>query len=162
MSDTDLRDDMVKLVSYSIVCIERGRERALVCNECRVFSENLDDCDFDTWVVAEYIDEWQCSHQGRRFPCNKKDLRVVHTVLGRWPKQDLHYEEKQLRRLAGIEEGVDRIADEIGGRSHHHHLSSGSGTGTGGSGTGYGTGGTGGGTGGGYGTGSGHDEPEGA
>lgn len=107
MTNTDLRDDMLKLVSYSIVNIERGRERTLVCNECQLFSDNMSDCDFDTWVVADFIERWQHDHPGKRFPYNNKDLRVVHQVQGRWPKQDLRFEEKQLHRLAGIQHAIE-------------------------------------------------------
>lgn len=117
MTNTDLRDDMLKLVSYSIVCIERGRERSLLCNQCRLFSDNMTDCDFEVWVIADFIEHWQREHPGRRLPCNKKDLRVAFEVKGRWPKQDLRFEEKQLRRLHGIEESIDKLNTGLTGLS---------------------------------------------
>ena len=99
MADTNLSDDMLKLVSYSIVCIERGAEKVLLCQDCKIFGDNMTDCDFDSWVIADY-----CEHHD--VPCEKKYLRVAYTVQGRWPKPDLQYEEKQLERLEGIEDAI--------------------------------------------------------
>lgn len=97
--DTNLSDDMLKLVQYSIVCIERDREEVLVCNACKLFADNMNDCDFDSWVIADYV-----QHHALTF--DKKYLRVTFQVLGRWPQQDLRYEQKELRRLAGIEAAI--------------------------------------------------------
>lgn len=111
MSDRNLRDDDVKLVSYSIVCIERGRERTLVCNESKVFNDNMSDCDFETWVIADYV------AGNPSIPCDRRDLRVAYEVKGRWPQQDLHYEERQLAELRGIKRA---ILDSVGGVAPHH------------------------------------------
>lgn len=107
MGDHNLNDDLVKMVSYSIACIQRGNERVMACNRCKVFSDNMDACAFETWIISEYIQEWHALHPDARcFPCDSKFLRVSYEVQGRWPKQDLHYEEKELDRLAGIERAI--------------------------------------------------------
>ena len=116
MTDQNLRDDMLKLVQYQIVCIERGKEEVLVCDECKLFSDNMTDCDFDAWVIADYSRE--CARRAHNEPpygpgnpppckpCKSKYLRVTYEVKGRWPKQDLGYETKQLRRLEAISEAI--------------------------------------------------------
>lgn len=105
MADKNLSDDMLKLVSYSIVCIERGHEKVLLCNDCKIFSDNMSDCDFDAWVIADY-----CEHHP--VPCNKKYLRVAYEVQGRWAKPDLNYEQKQLDRLTGIQRAILECCDK--------------------------------------------------
>lgn len=104
MADTNLSDDMLKLVSYSIVCIERGEEKVLLCSDCKLFADNMSDCDFDSWVVADY-----CEHH--EVPCDKKYLRVTYEVKGRWPKPDLQFEEKQLERLEDISAAILKDKD---------------------------------------------------
>ena len=110
MADTNLSDDMLKLVQYSIVCIERGKEKVLVCNECKFFADNMTDCDFDAWVISDYTRD--CARRASDpkekpcKPCKSKYLRVTYEVKARWPKEDLNYEEKQLRRLEGISEAI--------------------------------------------------------
>jgi len=105
MAEKNLSDDMLKLVQYCIVCIERGHEKVLVCNECKLFSDNMTDCDFDGWVLADYT-------QHNKVPCDKKFLRVTYEVVGRWPKQDLNYQEKQLQRLSGIQRAILECCDK--------------------------------------------------
>jgi len=105
MAEKNLSDDMLKLVQYCIVCIERGHEEVLVCNECKLFSDNMTDCDFDGWVLADYT-------QHNKVPCDKKFLRVTYEVVGRWPKQDLNYQEKQLQRLSGIQRAILECCDK--------------------------------------------------
>ncbi len=106
MTNTNLSNDLVKLVSFNIVSIKRDHERALCCNQCKVFSDNMTDCDFDTWIIAEYVQgKLDCKPPEGKAP-DSKDMRVVYQVLGSWPKQDLHYEEKQLQALWGIEHAI--------------------------------------------------------
>ncbi len=99
--DTNLSDDDVKLVQYNIVCIKRGHEHVLLCNGCKVFTDVMDQCGFESWVIADFIRE-----TGGDIGCDAKDVRVTYCVAGRWPKQDLHYEEKELVRLTGIEDAI--------------------------------------------------------
>ncbi len=99
MADKNLSDDMLKLVSYSIVCIERGNEKVLLCNACELFADNMTDCDFDSWVIASYCEK-------HRVRCDRKYLRVAYEVLGRWEKPDLQFEVKQLERLEDISDAI--------------------------------------------------------
>ncbi len=96
MSEHDLNDNLVKLVRYSIVSIERGRERVLVCNKCKVFADKMNPCDFQAWIVADYCRRYRVD------PATQKFLRVAYRVLGRWPKAPLYYESNQLERLEEI------------------------------------------------------------
>lgn len=96
MSDKNLSDDMVKLVQWSLVSVKRDGERVFRDGEDLV-TENLTPDGFTAWVVRKY----GCD----AVPLNDAMyIRVYYNVLDRWPKQDLHYESRQLRVL-------ERIAD---------------------------------------------------
>jgi len=113
MPDKDLSNDKVKLVQYSIVSIQRGAERTLKESE-RIVSDNITGEAFATWMIAEFIQE--DPHRVRHE--EKKYLRVYYSVLDQWEQEDLHYEEKQLDVLRGIEEAIRRCCDN---REHHEH-----------------------------------------
>ncbi len=104
MADKNLDDDMVKLVEYAIVTIDRGKERILYARDggtpkdgrlaLKLVTESMTPESFSTWVVSEAnVSNGESAEY----------LRVYYNVLDRWPKQDLKYEEKQLRILRGIE-----------------------------------------------------------
>lgn len=101
MSDKDLSNDLVKLVSYSIVSIERDRERKLYEGE-KIVTDNMTGEAFATWMIAEFVQEYphRVTHE------EKKYLRVYYSVLDSWVRESLHYEQKQLDILAGIERAI--------------------------------------------------------
>ena len=112
MADRNLSDDMVKLVEYSIVTIQREHERLLTRGE-KIVTDNMTGEAFASWMIAEYLqsrdykekvekdkERWKIKHE------EKKYLRVYYNVLDRWPEQDLEYEEKQLKVLKGIEDAI--------------------------------------------------------
>jgi len=101
MSDKDLSNDLVKLVSYSIVSIERDRERKLYEGE-KIVTDNMTGEAFATWMIAEFVQK----HPDRVTHQEKKYLRVYYSVLDSWVRESLHYEQKQLDILAGIERAI--------------------------------------------------------
>jgi len=105
MADTNLSDDSVKLVEYQIVSIERDRERILE-NDYKLVTDNFTSDAFTSWVIAHYF---QSDHEPMEEK-QKKYLRVCYRVICRWPRESLHYEQKQLDRLEGIEEAVWKLA----------------------------------------------------
>lgn len=102
MSDTNLSDDQVKLVRYTIVSVERDRERKLEEDEILVTDELTPD-GFASWRIAAYFqrpDHEEIPHD------EKKHLRVCYRVLCRWQRESLLYERRQLDELRGIREAI--------------------------------------------------------
>lgn len=110
--DTNLADDMVKLVRYTIVTIERDHERILHRGE-ELVTDNMTDDAFASWMIASYLQSDDYRHKTAADPRHevphgqKKYLRVFYEVLGRWPKQDRKYEKRQLEILEGIREAIE-------------------------------------------------------
>jgi hypothetical protein len=106
MSDTSLSDDLVKLVRYTIVNIERDRE-AIVGRGEEIVTDNLSDDAFASWMIAKHVplDSYK-GKNGWGEDDARKSLRVCYEVLGRWPKQDRKYEKRQLEILEGIKEAL--------------------------------------------------------
>ena len=92
----DLNTNLIKLIRYVVVTIVRGDEHVVDAG-LKIATEAMTSEAFVAWVVSEL---------GGR-PAHPLDadqyLRVNYRVLESWPKQDLNYEEKQLRLLNGIE-----------------------------------------------------------
>ncbi len=94
MTDRSLNDDMVKLVRYSIVTIERDKEAILVSRAERLVTDNLSDDAFASWMISEHREQM-------RGTANQY-LRVSFEVIDRWAKQDRKYEKRQLEILGEI------------------------------------------------------------
>lgn len=94
---------MIQLIEYSIVSIAPTREQVLpdACQRCALLGEELAPCDVEIWLLSRYLS----SH---RVDVPNRYLRVAYRVLGRWSKPPLRYEEKQLRRLSGIDGAIRR------------------------------------------------------
>ena len=103
MSDTNLSGDQVKLVRYSIVSVERDRERKLDEGELLV-TDDLTPDGFASWRIAAYFqrpEHEEIPHE------EKKYLRVCYRVLCRWHRESLHYQERKLDELRGIREAIE-------------------------------------------------------
>ena len=98
MADKNLGDDMVKLVEYTIVSIERGKEE-IVESGHKLFDDDMTGDAFASWVIAEEVPKKKNGY-------DSKYLRVSYNVLDRWPRQDLKYEERQLEILGQIEKKI--------------------------------------------------------
>jgi hypothetical protein len=137
--DSDLRDDMLKLVRYKVLFVKREYEYAFPEQEDLV-SENMDGAAFAAWKVAEFIqglargetrvpDKWRkyqggkyvrdVQHNGvktlvlRELPHDdKKYLRVYYQVLDRYPREKFKYEERQIEVLEEIRDGLPRKKDD--------------------------------------------------
>jgi len=115
MADRNLNDNMVKLVEYTIVTIERENEEILLtvpgASEpvptmyLKVVTDDLSDGAFSLARIAEWV---------RKNPSTTLDedsLQVYYNVLDRWPKQELKKDEA----LASIPGKLDVIAARLSG-----------------------------------------------
>lgn len=102
MADTNLNDDMVKLIQYSIVTIKRREERILAeavdgqehLGRPLLFLEtgNLTGDGFSNARIADWV-------KGNEALADKVDLdslRVYYDVVARWPRSSLKFEEERL------------------------------------------------------------------
>lgn len=102
--DCDKEYCKIKLFRYTIVSIQRGRERILFVSE-QLVVDPMDECEFDNFVIAKYVRE------NPDVPA--RWLRVCSTCVCSWDKPSLHYEEKQLRILERISRQLgDKDEDE--------------------------------------------------
>ncbi len=144
MTDTNLNDDMLKLVRYKILFIRRDYEHAFPEQEELVF-DNMTDSAFTAWKIAEFIQsldrtevptKWREKvppyppKQERRIvdgretwvihslpETDKKHLRVYFEVLQRYAREKLKYEEDQLDALRGIKEAPGHSTASVAGGS---------------------------------------------
>ena len=102
---TNLSDDMVKLVRYTILSVERDREAVLNVGE-EIVTDNMSDEAFSSWMIAKHAP----SERRHGDPLGVKYLRVSYQVLGRWAKQDRKFERRQLAVLGDIRDAIRRRA----------------------------------------------------
>lgn len=102
MADTNLNDDMVKLIQYAIVSIKRREEQIL--------TEALDDdgtlgrpllyLETDRLTGDGFsnarIADWVKEHPDKAKEIDLDSLRVYYDVVARWPRSSLKYEEERL------------------------------------------------------------------
>jgi len=125
MPDTNLSDDMLKLVRYKVLFVKRDYEHAFKEEEDLVW-DNMTDTAYAAWKVAEFIQnlknekievpsKWLNQDKKPRFNFEVKDskltgfdeddkkyLRVFYEVLQRYPREKLRYEERHLEVLEEI------------------------------------------------------------
>jgi hypothetical protein len=101
-----LDDDDVKLVAYTIVSVRRGHERVLPEGlDSIVVTDNLTAEAFSNSIVTQYFQ----TPVGMYTPAeDRKYLRVHFSVVRRWPREPLEYEEKSIAALRGIAQGCQR------------------------------------------------------
>lgn len=105
---TDLQGDDIKLVEYALVSIRRGAERMLPGGSGQILVTGaMSGESFSTWMIATYLQSGAppIPHS------EKKYLRVTWHVLARWPREPLHFQEKQLDALEGIRDAVRDCCD---------------------------------------------------
>jgi len=119
MPDTNLNDDMVKLVEFTIVTIERGRERLLEGPSQVIVTDDLTGNAFSNARIAD----WVMEANGDR-SVKTDTLRVYYNVLDRWPQEDLKADERkvdaeedQARYLREQITVLREIADKIGSKN---------------------------------------------
>src|SRR5689334_15639974 len=95
MESKDLNNSNIKLVKYTIVCVDRKHERILHTDE-KIVVEPMSHAAFASWMIAEYL-------QSEHIPDEeKKYLRVSFDVLDSWPREAFAYEERQIEVLEQI------------------------------------------------------------
>lgn len=109
-SPYDLDDETVKLVAYTIVSIQRDRERVMKKGAGTVVvTERLSAEAFASWRIAEYLasDDYKgLDEEDRLGPSEEKYLRVDYVVSRRWPRQSRAFERRQLAALEGIRDAL--------------------------------------------------------
>jgi hypothetical protein len=125
MPDTNLSDEMLKLVRYKVLFVKRDYETAFPEVE-ELVHENMSSATYTGWKIAEFI---QGLHNGRTdipkkwtdypskeyrrdgkltgFPeGDKKYLRVYFEVLDRYVREEFKYEEDQIDVLKEIRDAL--------------------------------------------------------
>jgi hypothetical protein len=128
--DTNLKDDMLKLVRYQILFVKRDYEMVFPEKE-ELVPDNLNETVYTAWKIAEFI---QCLDQTKipqswsekNYPLNeddagpegmihslpeedKKYLRVFYEVLDRYPRKAASYKKRQLSALKGIRNAIGKL-----------------------------------------------------
>ncbi|HKG80860.1 MAG TPA: hypothetical protein VKA78_15595 [Pyrinomonadaceae bacterium] len=127
MNDTDLSDDMLKLVRYKILFVKRDYETAFPEAE-ELVHDNITGDAFAAWKVAEFIQKLsdrktEIPGPWKEYPVNpdppkppyrhnqillgfpekdKKYLRVYYQVLARYEREEARHEEDQIAVLKEI------------------------------------------------------------
>ena len=95
MGNKDLNNNNIKLVKYTIVCIDRKHERVLHVDE-KIVVESMSHAAFASWMIADYLQLEHISDE------EKKYLRVSFDVLDSWPREAFTYKERQIEVLEQI------------------------------------------------------------
>lgn len=128
MPDTNLNDDLLKLVRYKILFVKREYEHAFPEVE-ELVSDNLTATAYTAWKIAEFIQQiakgktdvpgkWTDGYPSSYrkdgkltgFPeDDKKYLRVFFEVLDRYVREPFKYEEEQIDVLKEIRDKLGNI-----------------------------------------------------
>lgn len=116
-SATDLQDDTVKLVAYTIVSLKRDKEKIMPGGKDSVIvTDNMTGEAFESKILAEYLtklvpdpdnDQKKFRPRDKIDPGDLKYLRVYYVVSHRWPRESLKFEEREIDVMKGIR---DRLA----------------------------------------------------
>jgi len=101
MGNKDLNNNNIKLVKYTIVCIDRKHERVLHVDE-RIVIDSMSHAAFASWMIADYLQSEHISDE------EKKYLRVSFNVLGSWRREAIAYKERQIEVLGQIRDEMGR------------------------------------------------------
>ncbi len=138
MPDTNLTDDMLKLVRFKILFVKRDYEHAFPEQE-ELVKENTTANAFAGWKIAEFIQhlgdqktviprKWtEKGYPGKEFrdgdkligfpDGDKKYLRVYFEVLDRYVREKLEYEEDHLQVLREIRDRMPGSSSSGGSSS---------------------------------------------
>ncbi|HZG53907.1 MAG TPA: hypothetical protein VEZ40_17515 [Pyrinomonadaceae bacterium] len=116
MATDSLDDEMVKLVSYTIVSVKRGHERIMPGGmDTLVVTDSLSKEAFISWVVARYLQSQAYAALDRSEKLShgdRKYLRVDYAVSRRWPREPLEFEERQIEVLEQISNALAETDDD--------------------------------------------------
>jgi hypothetical protein len=96
-----LNTDEMKLVKYTIVCIDRKHERILHTDE-RIVVDPMSHTNFAAWVIADYLQSEHISDEETKY------LRVSFDVLDKCPRETFAYKERQVEVLEQIRDQLRR------------------------------------------------------
>jgi hypothetical protein len=104
---TNLADDQIKLVAYTIVCTKPTKERIMPGGQgSLVITDNLTEDQFVAYVIARYLRPEKGSPPDVGDVFDKqtdwKYLRVHYVVSARWPKEPLNADQRQAEALEEI------------------------------------------------------------
>jgi Rps23 Pro-64 3,4-dihydroxylase Tpa1-like proline 4-hydroxylase len=101
MGNKDLNNNNIKLVKYTIVCIDRKHERVLRADE-RIVIDPMSHAAFASWMIADYL-------QSEYISDKKKYLQVSFDVLDSWSREAFTYKERQIEVLEQIRDKLRHI-----------------------------------------------------
>jgi hypothetical protein len=105
-SPYDLDDRLVKLVAYTIVSVQRDRERVMKRGAGTVVvTKAMSPESFAVWRIAEYLaseDYAALEPEERLAPSEERYLRVDYVVSRRWARQPSRYDSREITALQGI------------------------------------------------------------
>ena len=115
ISPQSLNDDMVKLISYTIVSIKRDAERIMPGGSDSILvMDNMSSDAFTSWLLARYLqstdykklledNKRKTTKEAEKFQEeDAKYLRIDYVVRHRWPRQPKDFEERQVEVLRQI------------------------------------------------------------
>jgi hypothetical protein len=110
-----LEDEMVKLVAYTIVSVQRDHERVMPRGEgTLIVTDSLNEERFIAFMVSRYL----ASPEYSALPADqklheedKKCLRVHYTVTHRWPREPARHPQRKVRVLAEIRDRMEAVRD---------------------------------------------------
>jgi hypothetical protein len=123
---TNLQDDTVKLVAYSIISLKRDEEKILDGGEGSVIvTDSMTGKAFTSMIIAQYLqkkmddpDDPTKKKKISRAELLKRDRtwkardmkywRVYYVVSTRWPRQPLEFEQRQISVLREIRDDISR------------------------------------------------------
>jgi hypothetical protein len=86
-----LNNNNIKLVNYTIICIDQKHERVLHADE-RIVIASTSHAAFACGMIADYP-------QSEHISDEKKYLRVRFDILDSWPREAFTYKERQIEVL---------------------------------------------------------------
>jgi hypothetical protein len=87
-----LNNNNIKLVKYTIICIDLKHERVLHADE-RIVIASTSHAAFASWMIADYLQSEHIADE------EKKYLRVSFDILDSWPREAFTYKERQIEVL---------------------------------------------------------------
>lgn len=98
---TNLEDDAVKLVAYTIVSLRRDHETVMEGGEGTiVVTDQMTPDAFTASIIAKYLQETKVPKA--MLDKHLKYLRVYYVVSHRWPREPVEFEERQIAALQTI------------------------------------------------------------
>jgi len=87
---------------------KRGKgEKVLAC-KTELITDNIDDATYRAWKISDY-----CNQNDKNEKTDGKSLRVYFEVLESYEREDLKFEEKQLKVLGEIRNNIGGAAAKI-------------------------------------------------